>query len=96
MMKHTRTVPQESNIDHRKALKQWLLQKNPALAPANLDYTTPLIKNGILTSLQLMEFIVYLERLSDRDLCIDDLKPAVFLNIETVQKNFFGVYNRDQ
>ena len=36
-----------------------------------------------------MDLIFFLEQLSGRDIEVDDLKPGVFRDVDTIYRNFF-------
>ncbi len=73
----------------KQEIKNWVLRKNSKVSPADVEYTTPLLEKKIISSLHVMELILYLEKLSGKKLKLDQLKPAVFQNIETIYSHFF-------
>ena len=60
----------------RAALRAWILERRPGLDPAALRDDTPLLKSRVLTSLDLLELITFLERLRARPLDVRSWAPA--------------------
>jgi acyl carrier protein len=79
-----------SEQETREKLRQWIAKKNGKLAASDLKDDAPLIASRILSSVQLMDLILFIEDLSGREIDVDDLKPAVFTSINTIYANFFG------
>lgn len=75
--------------DIRCALRDWLCKANPRL-PAEIDNDTPLIENRIITSVQVMDLILFIEQLRGRKIEIEELKAGVFKNIDSIHFTFFG------
>ena len=48
------------------------------------------IKLTVITSLQVMDLIFFLEQLSGKLIEVDDLKPGVFRDIDTSYHKFFA------
>lgn len=78
------SVNQAATIDRIRA---WLIQTNPAVA--GIDPGTDLIDSRILESLQLVEFILFLEDESGRSILAEDLDPASLRTLDTIYAHFF-------
>ena len=74
----------------RMQLKEWIAAKHDDLEAASIPDDKALIPSGMLTSLQLMEFILFLEELSNQAISIEDLKPGSFKDINTIMEGFFA------
>jgi hypothetical protein len=72
----------------RDALRAWILHRRPDLAPAALQDDTPLLQSRLLTSLDLMELIVFLERLRARPVNVEELRAGAFRDVSTLCRNF--------
>jgi len=72
----------------RAALRAWILERRPGLDPAALRDDTPLLKSRVLTSLDLLELITFLERLRARPLDVEELGPGAFHDVNAVCRNF--------
>lgn len=74
----------------RQSLRDWIAKKNGKIRPENLNDQTPIIEQRIISSLQVMDLIFYLEQLSGNPIEVDDLKPGVFRDIDSIYRNFFN------
>jgi acyl carrier protein len=79
---------QESEV--RAKLRNWIVKhtKAPAKASAFTD-DTPILEEGILSSLDIVEFVLFIESLRGEDVDTDDIEPAVFTSINTLYTAFF-------
>jgi acyl carrier protein len=73
----------------RQALREWVIAKNGKLHGDQLDDKTPIIEHRIITSLQVIDLIVFLEKLTGRSIAVHELKAGVFQNINAIFDNFF-------
>lgn len=73
----------------RRSLREWIAKTNGKMQPEDLGDQTPIIEQRIISSLQVMDLIFFLEQLSGRPIEVDDLKPGVFSDIDTIYQNFF-------
>jgi len=73
----------------RQSLREWIVKTIGKIRPEELDDETPIIERRIISSLQLTDLILMLERLSDSPIDIEMLKPGVFRDINTIYRNFF-------
>jgi len=76
--------------DTRSALREWILARNPHMQREELADDTPILKQRIVTSLQLMELILFLEQLQKRVITPDRCRPGAFDTIDTICQTFFG------
>jgi len=80
-------------IEIRDALRAWIVKTNGKIQPDQLDDETPIIEQRIITSLQVMDLILFLEKLSNRSIEVDTLKVGVFRNINSIYDAFFASVN---
>ena len=73
----------------RRSLRDWIAKTNGKVRPEDLSDQTPIIEQRIISSLQVMDLIFFLEQLSGRSIEVDDLKPGVFRDIDTIYQSFF-------
>ena len=78
-----------SEEEIRRSLREWIAKTNGKIQPEDLGDQTPIIEQRIISSLQVMDLIFFLEQLSGRMIEVDDLKPGVFRDIDTIYQNFF-------
>lgn len=74
----------------RAALKEWIAESNGETRIEDLADDTPLFRTGILKSVQVTDLILYIEELAGRAVDVEELKPGVFTDIDTIYRNFFG------
>jgi acyl carrier protein len=77
----------------KKLLRDWIVAKKPGLEQVGDD--APLIEQRIITSLQVMDLLLYIEQLTDKPLDAADLKPGSFKDINTIYSNFFEAGHDD-
>jgi len=78
------------SIDTRETLRQWIAGVSDKTTPENLADDTPLFRDGILKSIQISDLILYIEELTGRSVDVEQIKPGVFRNIDTIYHNFFA------
>ena len=74
----------------RDALRQWIAESNGRTSVEALADDTPLFRNGILKSVQVSDLILYIEELAERAVDVEQIKPGVFRDIDTIYRNFFA------
>jgi acyl carrier protein len=78
---------QESDV--RSKLRSWILGHAKSTPGANFSDQTQLLENGILSSLDIVEFVLFIESLRGTDVDVEDIEPAVFTSIDTLYMAFF-------
>jgi acyl carrier protein len=73
----------------RSRLKSWILEHTKSAAPPDFSDDTPILEKGLLSSLDIVEFVLYIEHLRDGELDTDDIDPEVFTSIDTLYRAFF-------
>lgn len=77
--------------DIKLALKEWIAKKSGGkTALADLKDDTPIIEQRIISSLQVMDLIMYLEKLRGKPVEVESLKPGAFSTVSAIHANFFG------
>lgn len=79
----------KNDAEIRAALRTWIVEKNGKIRPEELADDTPIVAQRLITSVQIMDLILFLERLSDTPIRPETLKPGVFQDINTMISNFF-------
>ncbi len=80
----------KTEAEIRQSLRDWIIKKNGKIKPEDLNDQTPVIEQRIISSLQVMDLIFFLEQLSGKPIEVDDLKPGVFRDIDSIYRNFFN------
>jgi acyl carrier protein len=73
----------------RAALRDWIVSVSGKVKREELSDETPIIEERIITSLQVMDLILFLEKLSGQPVEVEQLKAGAFRNINTLYQNFF-------
>lgn len=55
------------------------------------DDQTPILESGILSSLDVVELIVFIESLRGEEVEVDSIEPEALTNIDTVYDTFFSL-----
>ncbi len=70
--------------DLKSRVREWILQANPKVDGSTLTEDTPLLENKILSSIQLMDLILFLEHVQGQPVDIDQVKPENFYSLNTI------------
>lgn len=73
----------------RSRLKSWILEHAKKAAPSDFSDSTPILEKGLLSSLDIVEFVLFIEHLRNEELDTDDIDPEVFTSIDTLYGAFF-------
>lgn len=72
-------------------LRTWIVEKSKQpVVDTELDYDTAVIDSGFLSSLDVVEFVLYIESLLGDEIDLEDLEPEVFTSINTMYEAFFA------
>lgn len=88
------TSPNETEA--RQKLRQWIEGNARRPVPGGLRDDTPIIEQRVITSLQLMELILFIEKTAARQVDIARLRPSSFRSIDDICTNFFDESRRDE
>lgn len=78
---------QESEV--RSKLREWILGRAKSAPGADFSDQTLLLEKGILSSLDIVEFVLFIESLRGADVDVDDIDPTVFASIDALYAAFF-------
>ena len=73
----------------RQALREWVVKTNGKIQFPELTDETPIIEQRIISSVQILDLILFLEQVTGRSLDVEQLKPGVFRTIDVIYRNFF-------
>ena len=79
-----------SEEDIRYALRQWISSASGKTTVNELSDDTPLFRSGILKSVQVSDLILQIEELAERTVDVEQIKPGVFRDIDTIYRTFFA------
>jgi acyl carrier protein len=74
----------------RKSLKRWIIDHSKAQVKGELGDDTPILEQGILSSLDIVEFVLYIESLRGEEVDTDAIEPEVFTSVDTLWTGFFA------
>jgi acyl carrier protein len=81
--------PREREI--RARLREWILEHAKAPPPGGgLSDQTGLLDTGLLSSLDVVEFVLFIEELRGAEVEADEIEPEVFTNLDTLWDGFFA------
>jgi acyl carrier protein len=78
----------ESEI--RRQLRDWILKRSKNPPKGSFTDTTEILEEGILSSLDVVEFVLYIESLRGDEVDTDAIEPEAFTSIDTLYATFFG------
>ncbi len=78
-----------SENEVKSALRTWIIAKSKHADAPTLTDETPILERRILSSLQVMDLILYIEQLSEGPMDPESLKPGVFSSVNRIYENFF-------
>lgn len=67
----------------------WLARANPEITSIAVDAQTDIIESRILESLQVVEFILFLESESGRPILSEELDPNDLRTLDSIYARFF-------
>jgi len=80
----------KSEAEIKKALRDWIVRKNGKIRAEDLTGETLIIEERIITSVQIMDLILFIEHLTGQSIDVTSLKRGVFRNVDTIYQNFFA------
>lgn len=78
----------ESNVVEK--LSVWILDRANVENRSAFNAQTKIIDDGLLTSLDVVELILFIEDLRGEEVDIESLEPASFANIDSLVETFFA------
>lgn len=79
-----------SETEIRSHLRDWILERAQAAPDRVLEDETPILDTGLLSSLDVVELILYVESLRGEEVDVDDIEPEILTNINTLYEGFFA------
>lgn len=74
----------------RNKVREWILSHSKSVSAEELQDDTPLIKGRIITSLQVMDLVLFIESLRKDSIDTAKLKPESFRDINSLCAVFFN------
>ena len=73
----------------KQALREWVALKSGKVRSEDLDDETPILEQRIITSLQVMDLILHIEKLTRKAIDVENLSMGSFRNVNAIYQNFF-------
>ena len=80
-------MKQEQEIKH--SLSTWLAEQSSDYYETTVPFDLPIIEQRIITSVQIMELILYLEHLRGEPINPMQIKPGAFSSVNSIYQHFF-------
>jgi hypothetical protein len=77
----------------RQMLREWIEQHAHRPANGGLRDDTPILEQRIITSLQVMELILLIQKTTARRVDVSQLKPCSFRSIDNIYTTFFAPHD---
>jgi hypothetical protein len=72
----------------REALREWIVRTSGRIGHEALRDDTPILEQRILTSLHVLELVLFLEQVTGRPIDVGRLQPGVFRDVDTICRSF--------
>ena len=80
-----------NEVEVKGKLKSWIINRSKQqISEHEITDDTPVIEAGLLSSLDVVEFVLYIESLLDDEIELEDLEPEVFTSTNTMYATFFA------
>lgn len=74
----------------RSRLREWIRTHAKSKLDGELRDDTPILERGILSSLDVVEFVLFIENLRGEEVDTDVIEPEVFASIDSLYRTFFA------
>jgi len=78
-----------SEAEIRAALRQWILKRAQAEAGRELRDDTPILEPGLLSSLDVVELILFIESLRGEEVDVELIEPEALTDVNALYDTFF-------
>lgn len=75
--------------DQKQLLRDWVKQHASRPLPADFDDETPILEQRLVSSLKVMELLIFIEKNIGRPVQVCQVKPGSFRDINTIFATFF-------
>jgi acyl carrier protein len=79
-----------SESEIRRQLRDWIVDRAKE-KPESLSDDTPIMENGILSSLDVVELILFIERIRGDEVDTDALEAESIRDVNAIYQTFFSV-----
>jgi len=71
-------------------LRDWIAKKDGRIAAAEIAEETPIVERRLLSSLQVVNLMLYIEQLRGAPIDPEALKPRAFRSLAAIYQQFFA------
>jgi hypothetical protein len=71
-------------------LRGWIAAKDGRIAAADIGEETPIVERRLLSSLQVMNLLLYIEELRGEPIDAESLQPGAFRSLAAIYQQFFA------
>lgn len=71
-------------------LRNWIVNRAKTSPGPDFSDQTLILEERILSSLDVAEFVLYIESLLGEEVDVESLQPEVFASVNTIHEAFFG------
>lgn len=80
-----------NEAEAKAKLRAWIVNRSKkAIRLEDLTDETPIVESGLLSSLDIVEFVLYIESLTGAEIDAEELEPAAFANTNSMYARFFA------
>ena len=79
-----------TEVEIRGRLRDWILDRSKSPPGTELKDDTPILDSGLLSSLDVIELVLFVEDLKGEELDVEAIEPEVITNSDTLYEGFFG------
>jgi acyl carrier protein len=72
----------------KTAVRDWIAAQNGKVGPEDFDDDTPLFQQRIITSLQVLDLVLFIEEVTGHSIDVEQLKPGAFRSVNAIDANF--------
>jgi acyl carrier protein len=78
-----------TETETKRALRDWIVDRAKD-KPADMQDDTPVLETGILSSLDVVELILFVEHLLAAEVDVDDLQAESIRDVNAIYSTFFA------
>ncbi|MCB9885704.1 MAG: acyl carrier protein [Planctomycetes bacterium] len=80
-----------SETEHRRQLRDWIKNRSRQEGAGAITDDTAILEEGILSSLDIVELVLFIESLRGSDVDLESIDPEAFTSVNTIYTAFFAV-----
>ena len=70
-------------------MRRWILKRSQGRGVGDFSDETLILESGLLSSLDVVELVLFVESLSGSEVDVDSIEPGAFRSIDTLYETFF-------